>query len=246
MLTHRAHVYNLAMVVSAEAAKLTVVLTRCALPMFDTSVEEARLAAASLRTAANDFLAAVPEEAKTGRRGRHEMLRHLGWINYRLNRNEPGACMGDPVDIAEVDMPAILRCFDEWCERQSPPDIDLSKRLEPHIKAGQLNAAVREAWAIFKTRMVNTFNLPSTLDGHKLAEELFGANGATSGILRGSEREGYLNLFKGLYSLIRNPIAHNDLPSNPDEAEAVIALVNSAIVKVERAHQLGAPGTASP
>ena len=154
--------------------------------------------------------------------------------------------MGDPVDILGADVPTVLQCFDEWCHSQAPQDPDLSKRLEPYIKAGQLNAAVRETWAIFKTRMVNMFNLPSTLDGHKLAEELFGTDGATAEILGGSEREGYLNLFKGLYSLIRNPVTHNDLPPNPDETEAAIALVNSAIVKVERAHQLAASGTANP
>ena len=245
MLTYRNHIYSLAMAVLAEAANLTVALTRCELAMFDTSVEDARLVAASLQTAASEFWSAIPEEVRTNCQGRHHMSRHLHWIDHWLSRNTPGSCMGDPVDIAEADIPAVLRCFDEWCHRQSPQDLDLSKRLEPHIKAGQLNAAVREAWAIFKTRMVTMFNLPSTLDGHKLAEELFGTGGAMAETLGSSEREGYLNLFKGLYSLIRNPIAHNDLPPNPDETEAVIALVNSAIVKVERAHQLAASGTAS-
>ena len=245
MLTYRTHIYNLAMAVSAEASNFTVALTRCQLAMFDTSVEDARLVAASLRTAASEFWSAIPEEVKTNCPGRHQMWRHLHWIQYRLDRNQPGACVSDPVDILEADVPAVLQCFDDWCDRQAPQDFDLGKRLEPHIKAGQLNAAVRETWAIFKTRMVNMFNLPSTLDGHKLAEELFGTGGATAEILGGSEREGYLNLFKGLYALIRNPIVHNDLPPNPDETEAVIALVNSAIVKVERAHQLAASGTAS-
>ena len=182
MLTYRAHVYNLAMVVSAEAAVLTATLARCALPMFDTSVEDARLAAASLRTAADQFWAVLPEDVKTNCRGRHQMWRHLNWIHHWLGQNSPGSCMGDPVDIAEADLPAVLLCFDEWCDRQSPRDADLSGRLEIHVKAGQLNAAVRETWAIFKTRMVNTFNLDPALDGHRLADELFGSSGATARI----------------------------------------------------------------
>ena len=246
MLTYRAHVYNLAMVVSAEAAGLTATLARCELPMFDTSVEDARMAAASLRTAADQFWAALPEDVKTDCRGRNQMWGHLSWIRYWVSRNAPGSCMGDPVDIAEVDLPAILLCFDEWYDRQSPRDADLSRRLEGHVKAGQLNAAVRETWAIFKTRMVKTFNLDPTLDGHRLADGLFGSSGATAGFLGNSEREGYLNLFKGLYSLIRNPITHNDAPPNPDETEAVIALVNSAVVKIERTYHNASASNANP
>ena len=86
MLTYRTHVYNLAMAVSAEAANLTVALTRCQLAAFDTSVEDARLVAASLRTAASEFWAAIPEEAKTNCRDGQHMWRHLYWIQYRLDR----------------------------------------------------------------------------------------------------------------------------------------------------------------
>ena len=244
MLTYRSHVYNLAMAVSAEASALSVTLTRCALPEYNNvvGIEEARRAAAALRTAADDLRTAIPEEVVNASWDGNGMSRHLGFIDYHLDENAPYGnfplgCMGDPVDIAQRDLPRILRCFDEWCERQSPQDNDLTARLAPHIKGNQLNAAVREAWAIFKTRMVNAFGLSSSLDGHRLAHALFDSNGATAGLLSHSDREGYLHLFKGLYTLSRNPAAHNDVQPNPSEIEAVIALVSSAIVKIVNAHR---------
>ena len=101
------------------------------------------------------------------------------------------------------------------------------------VTTGQLNAAVREAWAIFKSRMVDLFALPEELDGHRLCDRLFGTNGATTGLLSDSDRQGYANLFKGLYTLNRNPISHNDMPPNPEEVDAVLALVNSALSRIE-------------
>ncbi len=141
--------------------------------------------------------------------------------------------MGDPVDIVAYDLPDALGLFEEWYERQSPTDSILGTRLEPHITNGQLNAALREAWPVFKTRMVEVFRLADNLDGHELTNKLFGSNGSTAGLLPDQEREGYLNLFKGLYTLSRNPVVHNDTPVNPEEAGAVLALINSALVRVE-------------
>ena len=84
--------------------------------------------------------------------------------------------------------------------------------------------------------MVSLFNLSDGLDGDRLAGKLFGSEGITTRILEDREREGYLHLFKGLYALSRNPITHNDVPVNPEETEAVLALLNSALVRIEAAH----------
>ena len=141
--------------------------------------------------------------------------------------------MGDPVDIAARDLPDLLKLFELWYECQSPTDYALGATLEPHITSGQLNAALREAWPVFKTRMVNLFGLAAGLDGDKLASKLFGSSGATVGLLSDGDREGYLNLFKGLYALSRIPVVHNDIPANPEEISAALALINSALVRLE-------------
>ena len=115
---------------------------------------------------------------------------------------------------------------------QSKVDPDLSIRLAPLVMAGQLNAAQREAWAVFKSRMVGAYSLSEDLDGHKLADALFGSGGATSPYLPEGERRGYLNLLKGLYTLYRNPVVHNEAQLSPDEADAILTLVNAALVRL--------------
>ena len=238
MINYRSHVYNLAMTVSAEAAALSITLARCVLPepYNVAGIEDARRAAA-LRTAADNLRAAIPEEVVRVSWNGNGMARHLDFIDYHLQGDFPFGCMGDPVDIVKRDLPRVLRCFDDWCERQSPQDAALINRLTPHVRGNQLNAAVRETWAVFKTRMVGAFGVSTSLDGHRLADALFGSSGSTVGLLSDSDREGYLNLFKGLYTLSRNPVAHNDIQPNPDEIEAVISLVSSALVKLDSAQQ---------
>lgn len=81
------------------------------------------------------------------------------------------------------------------------------------------------------------FGVADDLDGHRLVDRLFAADGPTSDILPGSDREAYLNLFKGLYVLSRNRIGHNDIEVNPDEAEAIITLINSALVNITNVRQ---------
>ncbi len=253
MLTYRSLIYNLAMSVSAEAANLAVHLSRLASQgssaeyddLIRDELPDLQREAASLRSAADELFGALPErvqsEARAGR-----FYRHIGFIDYWLDKKSPSACIGDPVDILQLDLPEILESFDKWYESQSPTDTALKSRLLPLIANGQLNAAVREVWAVFKTRIVEMFGLPPNLDGHKLVDKLFGAEGVTVGLLPDKERQGYLNLFKGLYTLSRNPVVHNDLSPSPEETDAVLSLVNSALVKIESARSATAPTTVNP
>ena len=70
------------------------------------------------------------------------------------------------------------------------------------------------------------------MDGHKLVDQLFGTDSATAGLLSNSDRQGYANLFKGLYTLNRNPISHNDMSVNPEVIDAVLALINAALARI--------------
>ena len=238
MITYRVHIYSLAMAASAEATNLALSLFQCATKLeanspgaIDETLPDLRNSAASLRTAVDRLREALPLEVREG--DSSNLVRHLYFIDYWLNKRLPRSCMGDPVDIAAHDLPDVLKLFELWYERQSPTDYALNASLEPQITSGQLNAALREAWPVFKTRMVNLFGLADDLDGDKLASKLFGSNGATVGLLSDGDREGYLNLFKGLYALSRNPVVHNDIPANPEETSAVLALINSALVRLE-------------
>ena len=241
MLSYRTHVYSCAMVATAEATKLALALSMCVAEQLRGPDPQAAIdnhlpglvdGAASLRSAVDAFTEALPPEADSWR-GTTGLSRHLWFIDKRLNEKSPALCAGDPIDIASNDLPEILKEFERWYEQQSPIHTDLGRRLYPHIAAGQLNSALREAWPFFKTRMVEEFGLTGDLDGHDLVNKLFGNTGATADLLPNSEREGYLNLFKGLYALNRNPVSHNDVQANPEYAAAVLALINSTLLRVE-------------
>lgn len=243
MLTYRCYVYKLAMAASADATKLAISLSRHVSPLNSPEYREQvkedlpdlLREAADLQASVDKLLTALPSDIRNAvQEGRTKIRRHLYFINHWLDESSPAGCVQDPIDIARLDLPALLALFDEWYERQSPGSAQLPDRLAPLVTTGQLNAAVREAWAIFKSRMVDLFRVSDELDGHRLVNELFGTNGATASLLSDSDRQGYANLLKGLYTLNRNPITHNDMPSNPEEVDAVLALVNSALSRIER------------
>ena len=168
MLTYRVHIYTRAMVVTAEATTLALSLSKCTAELrikanppgaVEKYLPDLRSTAASLCTAVDKFLEALPSEVREQIRGHTNLMRHLCWIDYWLGKRSPDSCMGDPVDIVAYDLPDALGLFEEWYERQSPTDSILGTRLEPHITNGQLNAALREAWPVFKTRMVEVLSL---------------------------------------------------------------------------------------
>ena len=187
--------------------------------------------AATLRQAIEKLLSALPSDAGINS---PSLRRHLAWIERRLKENAPSLCVQDPIDIVRNDIPGVLKQFDKWYASQSDLDQDLSVRLKPFIESGQLDAAVRAAWPIFKTRMVERFEISREVDGQKLVVAIFGPHGATAGQLPDEKREGYLSLFKGLYALSRNPLSHNDICPNPAEAEAALLLISTTLAEVEK------------
>ena len=237
MLNYRLHVYSLAMSATAEAAKFSLLLSQGLAnsdsdDTFDHTLSELKSNAASLRAAVDKFLEALPLEVKEKAKN-SKLKQHLYFIDYYLGKRLLQGCVGNSIDIAKHDLPQVVSLFEEWYEGQSPTDNDLASRLKPLVARGQSTTALREAWPIFKTRMVEKFGLPENTDGQELANALFGSSGATAGLLENAEREGYLSLFKGLYQLYRNPVVHNDLPTNPEEASAVLELINSTLVRIE-------------
>ena len=238
-ITYHSHIYDLAMSASGEAMALGLALSRYVADHRTSSdrddsnqeLESLRNRAATLRQAIDKFLLALPSDAGINTRS---LRGHLNWIDRRLNENAPSLCAHDPIDIVRSDIPGVLKQFDEWYASLSALDQELSDRLMLFIESGQLNAAVREAWPIFKTRMVDRFGISREIDGHNLVVEIFGPDGATAGQLPDKEREGYLNLFKGLYALSRNPLSHNDIRSNPAEVDAALLLISTTLTKVEQ------------
>ena len=244
MLSYRLHIYRLAMTVTADATQLALLLSPYASwssysddvkrEMLDRDMPDLQKHADTLVSSVKQLEDALPTEFDFKFHA-SKLLRHLSWIRRRINERAPSLCVIDPIDIASRDIFETLDEFESWYQRKSAGDSELASRLKPFIVRGEHNAAVREAWAIFKTRMVNRFGVSNNLDGHRLADRLFSSNGAAADILDENECLGYLNLFKGLYTLNRNPVAHNDLPVDPEFVEATMVMVNAAIVRIESA-----------
>jgi len=238
-ITYHSHIYDLAMRASGEAMAIGLALSRyvayerssSARENLGQELESLRSQALDLRQAVDKLLSALPSDAGINS---GSLERHVGWIDRWLKDGYPQECAHDPVDIVRSDIPGVLKQFDKWYASQSVLDQDLTVRLMPYIESGQLNAAVREAWPVFKTRMVKRFGVSDALDGHKLVVAIFGPDGATAGQLPAKEREGYLNLFKGLYALSRNKLAHNDFRPNPAEVDAALLLICTTLTKVEQ------------
>ncbi|MYC97312.1 MAG: hypothetical protein F4X14_20340 [Caldilineaceae bacterium SB0661_bin_32] len=238
-ITYHSHIYNLAMSASGEAMALGLALSHYVASKRSSSaredsgkeLESLRNQTATLRQAVDKLLSALPSDAGIDS---SRLSDHLGWIEHWLKRSSPISCAHDPIDIVRSDIPGVLKQFDKWYASQSVLDRALSDRIMPFIESGQLNAAIREAWPIFKTRMVERFGLSSEIDGSKLVVAIFGPDGATAGLLPGPKRDGYLNLFKGLYALSRNPLSHNDIRPNPAEVEAALLLISTTLTKVEQ------------
>ena len=243
MLTYRSHIYTLAMEASAKATAFGLSLARCVSHEKDADYEQflqdqlpsLEHQAAELRGAVDKLMSALPTPVEAVVRRGNGLFRHMGFINRYISTGRPGLCAQDVSDIIEFDIPGVLRSFDRWYESRSPVEPGLRESVTSLVSAGELDSALRRAWVYFKTRSVGLFGLPDDLDGHRLVDSLFSDRGKTVGILANSEREAYLNLFKGLYVLSRNQVGHNDVQPDPEEFEAVLALINSTLVKLEKA-----------
>ena len=245
MLTYCSCIYTLAMRAAGQACEIGASIAQ-----FPTNVREPEYdrmlmnelpllerQVVILTSLVDDLLSSLPSEVRVAVGNANKIRRHLYWIDRRIGERLPLACAGDAADIAGQDIPDIVERFDRWYLLSSPLDAGLADGLSPLISTGELDSALRKAWVVFKTRMVDLFGVADHLDGHRLVDRLFTADGPTSDILSGSDREAYLNLFKGLYVLSRNPIGHNDIEVNPAEAEAVITLINSALVNITSARR---------
>ncbi len=190
--------------------------------------------AATLRSRVEALRATLPDEVLD------ELIslpKHIGsdlsWLDDGLRRPNLSTAMGAVVDIVERRGPRVWQTFEAWCDRHTATDAELEQKIERLLNIGETDSAVRKAWAVFKSRVVRRFDLPTGIDGDRLAVAVFGAEGATAGGLPGPEREGYLQLVKGLYALHRNEIVHNDVAADVGATEAVLALLSGLLVRLD-------------
>ena len=195
------------------------------------SLPDLREHAATLRARIEALKTSLPDEVLDELRASPKLIESdLFWLDDGLRRPNLDTARGAIVDVVERRGPLIWQRFDAWCDRNTARDNDLSQKVERLLNIGQADSAVRKAWAVFKSRLTQKFGLPHDIDGEKLAAKVFGPDGETKALLPGPEREGYLRLVQGLYSLHRNEIVHNDVSADVGSTEALLILLSGVDV----------------
>ena len=196
---------------------------------FDEGLRTVEDAFGEMEQAIEELRAVLPEEVRNA----GKLGRHLEFTRDYLRKKSPDSCAHDADDILHHDLPLLIERFDAWYLAQSRLDPELLQRLEAFTQLAHVNSAVREGWASFKTRSVGCFDLSENIDGAKLAVQLFGSSGVLRDSLSDKDCEAYLNLLRGLYSVSRNPVVHNDATPNPAVADAVLTLLSYVLARLE-------------
>jgi hypothetical protein len=233
MLDYRSHVYSkyAAAMTAAFWQRRRFVEWQAREDQREQKLGELREGYPELVAAIDALYNALPDEVLDTLRGTN-LRRHLAFMERYLRQATPESAVGDSVDLTDRDLPGVWSAFEAWFQSHSAVDDEFVRKVDRLLNIGQGDSAIRKAFAVFKSRLVALFPVPSDLDGERLAVAVFGAQGSARGRVSDSECEGYLSLLKGLYALHRNETTHNDVTVDPQEAEAILMLLNSAIARL--------------
>lgn len=241
MLTFHSYVHSLARAVAGRASSILVLLAQCVetrdepdLVALGSLKPEILVEVEALKTSSKELLAALPEEVDIGESG-GQLDRHVGFIEYWIRRDRPQSCLHDPSDILVNDLPGVMSAFDRWYDATAAPHPELVNRLRRHIQSGDMKSAVRDGFAIWKTRIVELFGLPDDIDGSRLSNRLFDEQGATAEILTERQRSACDNLYTSLYTLLRNPPSHGDVNLDRQLSEGGLTLLAWLLTMLENA-----------
>lgn len=174
-----------------------------------------------LRQLCERVRAMLPEEVSHG-----NLVRHLNFMSRNLSRGDPDASEGDIRDICHYDLPEVERAFAEWTIGKF--DAELAEKVRPLLAHREWDSAIRKAFPILKARLVRRFGMPDDIDGAELVNRIFGRASDASG-LDADERQAWRDLLAGLYGVYH----HNDLVPPWHEVDAVLSMVNAALIAVD-------------
>ena len=160
--------------------------------------------------------------------------KHLSWMKYRLERNEPNLCKTDIEEICQLDMPALEHAFLNWCGSFEHYDKEIYEKIGDLLVNYQLDSAVRKAFVILKDRLTKTFDLSQDIDGKDLVNQIFGNRGYLAGKIPEAERESMRNFLDGLYGLFRNRYSHAEIESEWYEVETILSAINWSLKQIDK------------
>ena len=185
------------------------------------SAEELLLDVRGLEKRLEYLNAIIPEGCSLGRACRQVYLMILC-----LETDDTISGYQDIIKIIEHDLPAVEEQLRQWANNLSYVDADLRNELRVLIITGQFDSAIRKAFVILKERICYKYGLPKDMDGIDLINKLFGKDSEHFNDMHPREKQAYRDLFAGMFGLVRNRFAHNNVEATLTEMDTVISGIN--------------------
>jgi len=196
----------------------------------EATPEDLLLDAKSLRAHYERLNDMLPEAVQ----GKSNLARHIGFMEYRLERGDRERCTSDIEDICERDINELENAFQAWCKSPDHYDAELVRAISDLLAHRQLDSAIRKMFVVLKERLCKRFRAPRDLDGADLVNKIFGKGSDLVTGLNDAERQAMRDLLAGLYGVFRNRFAHHDAQPSWAEADALISMVNHVLQDISR------------
>lgn len=175
----------------------------------------------------------------------NSLARHLHFLLYYYERDQPENYQGDISDLYERDLPGVINEVHSWLEAQLDPR--LLAAITTSWTAKNYANAVRDAFICLETELRSAAELDPTKghSGEKLVSAAFDPKGilpakvqkqSPIGELTAGEMTGLQHLVRGAFLLFRNSTAHRPIVYNVTEAEAIINVVNHCLRFIPNEH----------
>lgn len=194
----------------------------------DFPVEEVLLDARALEKRVEYLFSILPDDCQGG-----YTQRHVGFIKYYLEKRSIDSCRLDIEEIINTDLPSLGNAIKKWANNLSYTDVELKNGVKTLVKTGQFDSVVRKSFVILKTRLCKKYSLDTNLDGDKLVNEVFGKDSKYLEHINVDQKQIYRNLFSGLFGLIRNRYAHNNVEVSLIEMDLALSAVNYCLMVID-------------
>lgn len=183
-----------------------------------------------LEHACERLLKALPGDVSKG----SNIMRHIGFMKYYLERGERQRTSGDYEEVAGRDLALLEEGFKEWLSKHGHFDRDFAQRIGDLLYDQRLGDAIRAGFVVLTDRLRATFRARPDLDGRDLVNSIFGSSGLASQHMEQGEREAMRHLLDGLYGIHRNRYAHADASVEWYQAEAALSMVNWTLMWLQK------------
>jgi len=187
----------------------------------DRDVSELLLDARLIQKRIENLRQMMPEGTSIG-----DGLRHANWMIHWLEKNNKISCRQDITDILSFDLPEARSSLKLWANDLAYLDVGLREELAPLIRFREFDSAIRKTLVVLKDRICGKFGLDKNEDGQKLVNRLFSNDGPSIEGVETQSRQAYRDLFAGMFGLMRNRYAHNNVQATLTELDAVISAAN--------------------